>query len=55
MTTNGLAGFLPSSLSAVRPGMVLEAGSRLKIEAARDRARVNARVRKWSLKAVMVS
>ena len=29
-------------------GMVLEAGSRLKIEASHSRARVNARVRKWA-------
>ena len=35
--------------------MVLEAGSRMKIEASRDRARVNAKVRKWALEAVMGS
>ena len=36
-------------------GMVLEAGSRMKIEASRGPARVNARVRKWALEAVMGS
>ena len=36
-------------------GMVLEAGSRMKFEASRDRARVNAEVRKWALEAVMGS
>ena len=35
--------------------MVLETGSRQKIEASRDRARVNAKVRKWALEVVMGS
>ena len=34
-------------------GMVLEAGSRMKFEASQDRARVNVKVRKWALGAVM--
>ena len=36
-------------------GMVLSAGSRMKTEASRDRARVDATVRKWALEAVMDS
>ena len=36
-------------------GIVLEAGSRMKIEASRDRARVNAKVMKWTLETVMGS
>ena len=36
-------------------GTVLEAGSRMKFEASRDRARVNAKVSKWALEAVMGS
>ena len=35
--------------------MVLDAGSRLNVEASRDRTRVNAEVRKWALEAVMGS
>ena len=54
MTTFGLAGFVSSNFVSIEvvTGMVLEAGSRLKNEASRDRARVNARVRKCALEAV---
>ena len=33
-------------------GMVVGAGSRLKFEAARNRAQVNAQVRKWTVGAI---
>ena len=49
-----LRGFEFVSIDVVM-GMVQEAGSRMKIEASRDRARVNAKVRKWALEAVTCS
>ena len=41
--------------SEVITGMVLEAGSRMKFEASRDRARVNAKIRTWAFEAVVAS
>ena len=56
-TISGLAGSSALEFVSIEviTGMVLEAGSRLEIEASRDRARVNAKVTKWPLEAVMGS
>ena len=46
VTISGLAG--SASLTEVITGMVLKAGSRLRIEASPDRARINAKVQNWA-------